>query len=133
MAQDLINLDSEDGRAINTDSTQTSLNFVQSGTGDVIGIAGSSTGDGVSLAQTSTGKGIDISVTTGDGIEVDGTGTLLDLNANDATGAYNPVDIVTANYSHPTVGILKLTTSCSSGPALEFTGLCAVSNASAMG
>ena len=133
MAQDLINLDAEDGRDIITDSSQTALNIKQSGTGEGFGIDGSSTGDGIDVIQTSTGKGIDVTVTTGDGIEIDGTGVLLDLNANDATGAYNPVDIVTANYSHPTVGILKLTTSCSSGPALEFTGLCAVSNASAMG
>ena len=133
MAMDLINLDAEDGRDIISDSTSTSLNFKQSGTGDVIGVEGSSTGDGVSLAQTSTGKGLDISVTTGDGIEIDGTGVCLDINANDPTGAYNPVDIVMANYSHPTIGILKLTTSCCSGPALEFSGLCAVSNASAMG
>jgi len=133
MAKDLINLDAEDGRDIITDSSQTGLKIVQSGSGDVLGIEGSSTGDGLSLAQTSTGKGIDISVTTGDGIEIDGTGVLLDLNANDTTGAYNAVDIVSANYSHPSVGLLKLTTSCSSGPALEFTGLCAVSNASTMG
>src|SRR4030042_1299662 len=112
MANDLINLNAEDGRDIITDSAQTGLNIKQSGTGDIFGLVGSSTGDAISLAQSSTGIGLDISVTTGDGLEV-----------GDTSGAYNAVDIVSANYSHPTVGILKITTSCSSAPFLELTGL----------
>src|SRR4030042_7093583 len=98
MANDLINLNAEDGRDIITDSAQTGLNIKQSGTGDIFGLVGSSTGDAISLAQSSTGIGLDISVTTGDGLEVDGTGVLLDLNAGDTSGAYNAVDIVSANY-----------------------------------
>lgn len=130
MAKDLINLNAEDGRDIITDSAAPGLNIVQSGTGEGLGIDGSSTGDGVSIDQSSTGIGADISVATGDGVEVDGTGTLLDLNAKDTTGAYEAVNITTANYSHPSVGMVTLTNSCASGCYLEFTGLGVVSTAS---
>ncbi len=130
MATDLLNLNAEDGRDIITDSSAPGLNMVQSGTGEGFGVDGSSTGDGVSIDQSSTGMGIDIGVTTGDAIEADGTGILLDLNAGDTTGAYEAVNITTANYSNPSVGMVVLTNSCASGVYLEFTGKGVVSTAS---
>lgn len=128
--KDLVNLNAEDGKDIITDSSAPGLNIIQTGTGTGFGVVGSSTGDGIAVDQSSTGKGLDISVTTGDGIEIDGTGTLLDLNAGDLTGAYPAVEIVSSNYSHPSVGLLKIVTSAASGPFLEFSGLGVVSTAS---